>query len=704
MYKNGGEGMLPLINLDDEFYDEIYEKAKKMIPGIYPEWTDYNEHDPGITFLQLLSWMKEMQQFHLDQIGKEHLVMFLKLLGGKQQEKIPAKTVVQFSELTQTCYLPEGSVCMAGNIPFETIRGEVLQQAHLVSCSVVTDGKEKRMSGEMLASGRKIKCYPFGEEPKEGACFGLYFDRPLEPETSGTIYIDILDAYTVKRNPIDDTFFPLAEVELCYYGEQGLQPCVQVQDETHGFLQSGIITYTIPAPMAAMEDGTYGICFCLKRSEYDEVPVVQAIQTNVIQVQQTNTLADYTDISFPVNETGIYEFSTTRKCFTEGRITVYEKKAEDFWKISEEEVQIIRQEQNLLLRISHKETIGERVAFRIVGSNHALLKFGQYEMTGFPYQEIKLHDIELVPDCFEIMVESQEGVWEVWSQEENFHTATPESKSYCLDSEKGIVKFGDCEQGMAPEGKLQIIRYKQSLGVRGNVRKGQIQTLIYPDVCIKVNNREDISNGRDKEGIDACFTRMRKEFQTVYRAITAQDYETLVRQTPGLRIQKVKTVPAEFLKKQDGSFAENSVAVVVQPSSYKKRAKLTDAYLKNLRKQLESRRLIGTKVQILSPEYIGVTVSVDLIVKSHYPNAHALIEETIRYYFEHNGSNFGALLEESELYGLLDEKDYVLQVRNLSMHAQGKGVQMTINGNIKLPVNGLSYLKDIDCMIMAGQE
>ena len=146
MYKNGGEGMLPLINLDDEFYDEIYEKAKKMIPGIYPEWTDYNEHDPGITFLQLLSWMKEMQQFHLDQIGKEHLIMFLKLLGGKQQEKIPAKTVVQFSELTQTCYLPEGSVCMAGNIPFETIRGEVLQQAHLVSCSVVTDGEEKRMS------------------------------------------------------------------------------------------------------------------------------------------------------------------------------------------------------------------------------------------------------------------------------------------------------------------------------------------------------------------------------------------------------------------------------------------------------------------------------------------------------------------------------------------------------------------------------
>lgn len=698
--------MLPLINLDDEFYDEIYEKVRKMIPGIYPEWTDYNEHDPGITFLQLLSWMKEMQQFHLDQIGKEHLTMFLKLLGGKQQKKIPARTVVQFNELTQNCYLPEGSVCMAGNIPFETIRGEVLQQAKLVSCRIVTDGDEKRINGELLASGRKMKCYPFGEEPKEGACFWLQFDKPFEPETSCAIYIDIFDSYTVKRNPIEEVFFPLAEVELCYYGEQGIQPCVQVQDDTYQFLQSGMITYTVPAPMAMMEDGTYGICFCLKRSEYDVVPILQAIQTNAIQVQQTSTQIDYTDISFPVNQTGVYEFCTTRRCFTEGKLTVYEKKSEGFCQIPEEALQVIQKGQELLLRLSSEIRTGEYITFRIVGCDRNLLKSGEYEMIGFPYQQIELYDIDIVSEYFELMVESPEhiGVWEEWKQEENFHTATPESKCYCLDAEKGILRFGDCEQGMAPEGRLRIIRYKQSLGMRGNVRKGQIQTISYPDLPISVTNREDISGGRDNESIDACFARMQEKFQTVYRAITAEDYETLVRQTPGLRIQKVKTVPAEFLKKQDGSFEENSVAIVVQPVSYKKYAKLTEAYLKNLKQRLETKRLIGTKVQILSPEYIGVTVSVDLIVKSHYPNAHALIEETIQYYFEHNRADFGALLEESELYGLLDEKEYVLQVRNLSMHAQGKGVQMTINGNIKLPVNGLSYLKHVDYMITSGEE
>ena len=47
--------MIPVVNLDNQNFEEIFENARKKIPKIYPEWTDYNEHDPGITFLQLFS-------------------------------------------------------------------------------------------------------------------------------------------------------------------------------------------------------------------------------------------------------------------------------------------------------------------------------------------------------------------------------------------------------------------------------------------------------------------------------------------------------------------------------------------------------------------------------------------------------------------------------------------------------------------------
>lgn len=64
--------MLSDYTLDTENFSEIMEEAKNMVISLYPEWTDFNYHDPGITMLELFSWFKEGQQYFLDQIGTEH--------------------------------------------------------------------------------------------------------------------------------------------------------------------------------------------------------------------------------------------------------------------------------------------------------------------------------------------------------------------------------------------------------------------------------------------------------------------------------------------------------------------------------------------------------------------------------------------------------------------------------------------------------
>ena len=60
--------MINLPNLDDQKYTDIVEAAKRRIPVIFPEWTDMNEHDPGITLIELFAWLKEMQQYTLNRI------------------------------------------------------------------------------------------------------------------------------------------------------------------------------------------------------------------------------------------------------------------------------------------------------------------------------------------------------------------------------------------------------------------------------------------------------------------------------------------------------------------------------------------------------------------------------------------------------------------------------------------------------------
>ena len=68
-------------NLDDRRFADLFNEAKSLIPRYAPEWTDHNESDPGITFLELDAWLHETLLFRLNQLPERHYIKFLQLLG-----------------------------------------------------------------------------------------------------------------------------------------------------------------------------------------------------------------------------------------------------------------------------------------------------------------------------------------------------------------------------------------------------------------------------------------------------------------------------------------------------------------------------------------------------------------------------------------------------------------------------------------------
>jgi len=78
---------LPLPNLDDRTYQDLIEEARRLIPIEYPEWTDHNPSDAGITILELMAWLTEMVIYRVNRIPDENIEVFLKLLNGKDWEK-----------------------------------------------------------------------------------------------------------------------------------------------------------------------------------------------------------------------------------------------------------------------------------------------------------------------------------------------------------------------------------------------------------------------------------------------------------------------------------------------------------------------------------------------------------------------------------------------------------------------------------------
>ena len=110
--------MLPELNLDNEKFDDIIENAKNSIVSNYPEWTDYNYHDPGMTMLEMFSWFKEIQHYYLNRIGPENYRKFLKLTGIKRCTKQPSGTDISIG-FSEDIVAVKGTKLLAGNICFE---------------------------------------------------------------------------------------------------------------------------------------------------------------------------------------------------------------------------------------------------------------------------------------------------------------------------------------------------------------------------------------------------------------------------------------------------------------------------------------------------------------------------------------------------------------------------------------------------------
>ncbi len=74
---------LPIPNLDDRNFEDLMKEALALIPVYDKSWTNYNPSDPGITLLELFSWLSEITIYRINRIPEENYRRFLELLGVK---------------------------------------------------------------------------------------------------------------------------------------------------------------------------------------------------------------------------------------------------------------------------------------------------------------------------------------------------------------------------------------------------------------------------------------------------------------------------------------------------------------------------------------------------------------------------------------------------------------------------------------------
>src|SRR5262249_52612166 len=88
---------VPLPNLDDRRWPDLVDEGRSLIPVYAPDWTDHNIHDPGITLVELLAWIAEMDIYELNRITDVHKQKFLQLVGISKEPPSPSRTALSFT-------------------------------------------------------------------------------------------------------------------------------------------------------------------------------------------------------------------------------------------------------------------------------------------------------------------------------------------------------------------------------------------------------------------------------------------------------------------------------------------------------------------------------------------------------------------------------------------------------------------------------
>ena len=698
--------MLPIPILDDQRFEEIAAEARSMIPRLAPDWTDFNHHDPGITFLELFAFLKESQQYHLDQIGPRNLQKYLKLLGMARQHRTPARVGAVVSG--GRGILPAGTRLMAEEIPFETLRAEDLSRGRLTG-GFTWDGQRRGdFSAGAEAAAGKVRLEVFGREPGPGAAWYLCFDGPWSQSVPLRLHLWMKQDWPVRRNGAEEGVTPLTRLRWEALGRAGWQRASVLEDETCGLLFSGDVALALPgdpcpAREAAEEDRAllgdgFWLRVCLEGGEYDVPPVVVGLSDELVPAVQRETMAACVRLSG--EERAALDESLLART---GEYALFQRGEDGFWYAGE----------------TRRETGPEGASFSLPeGSEKLLLTWRRDfprrlgEGDGFPNQRYQLAQRGQIYESFQLLAEEPDrpGAWSLWERVEDFDASSPEDRHYILDEEAGTVAFGDCVHGLAPEGEILIAAQAVTLGPGGNVKAGRIQAVHPEDLALlglsgtdlRVWNPDDGAGGRERESLEEGFGRCRRLLRRTDRAVTYEDYERLVRQTPGLMISNCKAVPVTRLPRQDGSLEENCVTIVVEPWSLRQERTLSPAYRENILRYLEGRRMLGTKVALLAPAYVGITVYAEILSQPHYVDARERIQAAVADFFR-EGWEFGAPVRYSALYGIIDTLDCVQGIESLTIDAQGKGITRGTNGDVILPYNALAVLKNASYQVRPAE-
>ncbi|GHG28209.1 putative baseplate assembly protein [Deinococcus indicus] len=686
---------LPTVNLDDRRFDDILEEARRLIPQYCPEWTDHNASDPGIAIIEIFAWMTDLLLYRVNQVPDKLLIAFLEMIGV---QLAPPRAAVAPVTLYLSAPQDTPLVIAAGTevatlrtevneaTVFSTERAGVIRPPTLTGLFTANTLAQVRLESEGTASAETAGAvrhdlaqlglpghrFPiFQPEPRPGdALFLQLADDHSEHVLALSLGVELAGGAGVNPN------HPPYVWEAWQGGVGRWVPCEVEYDGTHAFNVSGELILRLPA----MREGA---------------------------------------------------FFDRRGYWLRCRLTNEQMHAG--YKVSPD-----------------LETLQVDARGITVPARHATVVMNELlgQSTGVPGQRFRLlHGpvLNLDPDRDVVEATTAEGDTLVFTPVIDFSESGPEDRHFTLDTTSGEVAFGPSilqpdgsvyRFGAAPppDAAVRLRRYQYGGGASGNVPARTLTVLksSVPYVA-RVTNHAPAAGGRNGQQLEDALHRVPSLLRTRTRAVTADDYEFLAAQVPGVARARCVTpnmaVPGQTypgslralnvpagqvtlallpgVSLDDLIGPDSDVTDPLSPLTGRiapERLTLSAELRAAAQEELDLRRPVGTTLDLRAPQYVWVSVTATI---RSYPGASRPAREDVRrramqalYGYlnpftggpDGRGWPFGRTLSISELYGLLRGVSGVEVAEDVQVVLTEPGQPQqreTVTGSLPLPPQAL---------------
>ena len=592
--------------LDDLRHDAVVEALLRRIPAYAPEWTDWNDSDPGVTLIQLFAYLAEQVGYRLNQVPEKNYVELLKLLGIRLRPARAARSTLAlfladpaslegFVLDARSRFMTKGStpaifesdldvdivpaelaalITTRNPFLFDLLRlddsgardpapadrdlPKAIPAADCAWLSVAWDGTKPR--------GQDLPTAPLALRPGTASptphpylwlalrCNGARSAGFAGITVTLTIQLDDDEQPDLGVDARCDPIVAAGETQpppidwLAYWDANlnAMRPIPgRIDDSTDKLTRSGTIRFSVPLSIGPIPTSAF-------------VPLRDAVVPAPVDVCDgigKSLLGSLT----PGNDT--FDTATFQSLLTKALTSSQMAKSSAKPAVGHPLDPALRDPARLgcWLRLGPLDSAMTSPRFRHIGFNvvpvtHAVTVEGELlgSSDGRPGQTFRLAHGNLLAGSLELAIQESaapDALLVSWTEIASLDGAGPQDRVFELDPEAGILSFGDGRRGRIPPlvvtaGAVVAVRYRWGGGLAGETDTGTIQVSAAQFQGLAgVTNFVAARGGRDAENMEEAKRRSRKELSSRSRAVTADDFEWIALQTPTVRVRRAIVVP-----------------------------------------------------------------------------------------------------------------------------------------------------------------